>query len=168
MYLHTSAHPVHEDMIRHHCVQHYAIAERPRMEGVIIVILCAYCNVFSLVNETWGNLTALHSILHQHCLSSCRWLAFICLCVFMCFGGDIALKSDFGGRVGSYAIKASLILLASPKSPTLPLKFLRRNKNRNKWGSCWHTVRVYSYKMNSDNRAQITWFRRNLTFWSVF
>ncbi len=39
-----------------------------------------YCNIilcncfFSAVNETWGNLTALHLILHQHCLSLYRRL----------------------------------------------------------------------------------------------
>ncbi len=33
----------------------------------------------------------------------------------------MALETDFAGRVGSYAFKASLLLLASPKLPTLPL-----------------------------------------------
>ncbi len=51
MYLHSSAHPVHADMIHHQCV-HYAFADRASMEGVIIVILRAlYCNVLQ-VNET--------------------------------------------------------------------------------------------------------------------
>ncbi len=51
---------------------HCAIADLARMEGVIIVILCdLYCNVFSAVNETWVNLTAL--------LSLCSVWA--CLCV---------------------------------------------------------------------------------------
>ncbi len=64
MYLHTSVHPVRADMIRHQSI-HYVTADRARMEGVIIVILCAlYCNVFSLVNETQGNLTTMHSALH--------------------------------------------------------------------------------------------------------
>ncbi len=68
MYLHTYVHPVCADIVRH---QHVPV----RMKGAIIVILCAlYCNVFSAVNETWGNLTALHSILHQRRLSSCRRL----------------------------------------------------------------------------------------------
>ncbi len=81
---------------------HYAIADRVRMKGVIIVILCAlYCNVFSVVNERWGNLISLHSI--------------------PTFGGGVALESDFAGRVGSYAFKASLLLLAFPKSPAVPL-----------------------------------------------
>ncbi len=65
---------------------HCAIAERARMKRIIIVILCAlYCNVFSPVNETWGNLTALHSTLHQ------------CHLAFMCFGGGVALESDLHG-----------------------------------------------------------------------
>ncbi len=36
---------------------------------------CYYCNIFWPVNETWGNLAALHSILHQRHLSSYHWLA---------------------------------------------------------------------------------------------
>ncbi len=39
----------------------------------------------------------------------------------MCFGGGVALETDFAERVGSYAFKASLLLLTPPKSPTLPL-----------------------------------------------
>ncbi len=65
MYLHTSAHPVCTDMIRHQRI-------RALMKGAIIVTLSTlYWNVFSAVNETWGNLTALHSIFHQRGLSSC-------------------------------------------------------------------------------------------------
>ncbi len=46
MYLHTSAHPVCEDMIRLQRIP-------ARMKGAITVMLCTlYCNVFSPVNET--------------------------------------------------------------------------------------------------------------------
>ncbi len=78
MYLHTSAHPVCTDMIPHQCIWVW-------MKGTIIVTLSAlYCNVFSPVNEIWGNLTALHSIFHQRGLSWCRRLVSglpECVCV---------------------------------------------------------------------------------------
>ncbi len=49
-------------------------------------------------------------------------LSLVCLCTFMCFGGGVALQSDLqGGR--DLAFKASLLLLASPKSPTLSLTY---------------------------------------------
>ncbi len=100
---------------------HYAIADRARMEGVIIVILCTlYCNVFSLVNETWGNLTALHSILHQHRVSSCHWLA-SGLSVWNCVWRRCCFGEWFAVKVGSYSFKARMLLLASPKSPILSL-----------------------------------------------
>ncbi len=101
---------------------HYTTANRARTEGVIIVILCdLYYNVLSAVNETWGNLTSLHLTLHQRCISLCRWLASGLPVAFMCFGGGVALERDYAGRVGSYDIKSSLLLLASLKLPTLHL-----------------------------------------------
>ncbi len=40
------------------------------MKGAIIVILCSLnCNVFTRVNERWGNLTELHSILYTNTVS---------------------------------------------------------------------------------------------------
>ncbi len=119
MYLHTSTHSAHADMI---CHQHAPLrCCRPSENGsAIIVILCAlYCTVFSPV--TWINLTALHSTLHQRWLSLCRWLVSgLPVCVHV-FWRSVALESDYAGRVGSCAFKAILISLASPKSPTLPL-----------------------------------------------
>ncbi len=35
-------------------------------------------------------------------------------CGVMCFGGGVALESDYAERVGSYAVKASLLLLPLP------------------------------------------------------
>ncbi len=94
------------------------------MEGITIVMLCTlYVNVFSPVNETWSNLTVLHSILYQHRLSSRRWLASGLperVHVFLRMHG---FGEWFAGRVRSYAFKASFLLLALLKLPTLPLKF---------------------------------------------
>ncbi len=120
MYLYTSAHPVCTDMIRH---QHIPA----RIKSAIIVILCAlYCNVFSVANETWGNLTALHSILHQRRLSSCSRLVSglpECVRVLWRRRGFAKWLCREGGDL---AYKASLLLLAFPKSPTLPLKDLSK------------------------------------------
>ncbi len=70
------------------------------MKGAIIVTLSAlYCSVFSAVNETRGNLTALHSIFHQRGLSSCRRVSLWSARVRLRFGGK-ALQSDYAGRVG--------------------------------------------------------------------
>ncbi len=78
------------DMIRHQRIP-------VRVKGAIIVISCAlYTNVFSAVNETWGNLTALHSNLNQLVSHHVA----VCLSAFMCFGGGVALQSDDAGRVG--------------------------------------------------------------------
>ncbi len=43
----------------------------------------------------------------------------------------MALETDFAGRVGSYAFKASLLLLASPKSPTQPITYIIKNECHN-------------------------------------
>ncbi len=97
------------------------IVDRTRMEGVIIVILCAlYCNVFSPVNETWGNLTVLNSVLSQ-CRVSCRCLSSGLPVHVHVFWRRRGLGDWFAGRVRSYAFKASLLLLAPQKSATLPL-----------------------------------------------
>lgn len=94
MDLHTSTHPVRADMISH---QHYASVDCARTEGGIIVILCAlYCNVFSQVNEKLSNLTVLHSV------------------------EDMALESDFAGRVGPFACYCY---------PTFEIKLVNAFKN---------------------------------------
>ncbi len=76
------------------------------------------------MNETWGNLTALHSILHQCHLSSCRWLASGLSVRSHMFWRRRGFGEWFGGRMGSYAFKASLLLLVSLKLSTLLLMFL--------------------------------------------
>ncbi len=88
-----------------------AFSDRARIKGIIIVILCTlYCNV----SHRWMRPEVIRQ--HWRRLSSCRRLA---------CGHVIRRRRGFGqwfaGRVGSYAFKASLLLLTSPKSPTLPL-----------------------------------------------
>ncbi len=57
------------------CLRRHDTSSAQRMKGANIVILWVlYCNVFSLMIETWGNLTALHSILHKCPLSLSRML----------------------------------------------------------------------------------------------
>ncbi len=56
--------------------------------------------------------------IHQRHLSLCGWVAGG---AFMCFGGGMALESDWHSFVGSYAFKASLLLLTSLKLSTLHL-----------------------------------------------
>ncbi len=98
------------------------IADWTRMQGVIIVILCAlYCNVFSPVNETWGNLTVLNSVLSQCRVSSFRCLSSGLPVHVHVFWRRRGFGDWFAGRMRSYAFKASLLLLAPPKSATLPL-----------------------------------------------
>ncbi len=67
------------------------------------------------MNETWGNLTVLMPSLIMSLVSLCSVCARSCVLRRRGFG------EWFAGRVGSYAFKASLLLLASPKSPSLPL-----------------------------------------------
>ncbi len=98
---------------------HYTIAYWARMEGVIIILRALYCKVFSPVNETWGNQTAFLSTLHQHRLSSCHWLT---SAARSCVLKEAWLWRVFAGRVRSYVLKAIVLLLASPKSPTLPFR----------------------------------------------
>ncbi len=116
MYLHTSAHPVCTDMIRHQRVPGW-------MNSSIIVIICAlHCNVFSEVNETWGNLTALHSTLHKRRLSSCRRLVSALTECVRVFWGRCSFAEWLWMEGGDLAFKANFLSLAFPKSPTLPLK----------------------------------------------
>ncbi len=89
----------------------YTSADQVRMEGIVIVILCTlHCNVFSSVNETWGNQTALTPSLIVSLVSF--W------CVIMCFWRRRGFGEWFAARVGYYAFKAILLLLASLKSPS--------------------------------------------------
>ncbi len=113
MYLHTSAHPVCTDMICHQRVP-------VRTKGAIIVILCTlYCNVFSAVNETWGNLTALYSTLHQRGLSLClRLVSALTECVHV-FCRRRGFAEGWRGEGGELAFKANLLSLAFTKSPNL-------------------------------------------------
>ncbi len=83
-------------------------------------IMYLYCNVFPPVNETWGNLSALHSTLHKHRLSLCRWLASGLPDYVHVFWRRRGFGEWFAGRVGFYAFTASLLLLTSTKSPTIP------------------------------------------------
>ncbi len=117
MYLHTSTQPVHTDMIRHQRILlRYCKVHFYRMEGIIIVILCAlYCNVFSLVNETCGYRRVLQSLIvsllasglleHIHVFwRQGRW--------------DLMIST----LVERFNVSMSVFLmLASPKSLTLPL-----------------------------------------------
>lgn len=91
-----------------HCV----IADRVRMEDVISVILYTlYCYVFS-PEVIWQ---------HRRRLSSRRWC--LCsVCVQSCVLEEACLRRVICMEGRSYAFKASLPLLASRKSPTLPLK----------------------------------------------
>ncbi len=60
-------------MIYHQCIPLYYC--KPSENGrcyIIVILFVLYCNVFSPVNKTCGNLTALHSILHCR-LSWFRW-----------------------------------------------------------------------------------------------
>ncbi len=150
MYLHTSTHSVHADMI---CHQHAPLrCCRPSENGsAIIVILCAlYCTVFSPV--TWINLTALHSTLHQRCLSLCRWLASglpVCSCVleergfgeWLCREGGILCFQ-------SYLDITSLSEIAYPTFKLWWLTWRDQHSNiltsqttnmvgNNCWGCCW-------------------------------
>lgn len=62
------------------------------MYGFITVILwTSYCTVFSLANETWGNLTPLHSILHQRRFLRSR-LASVCFGEWFTGGWDYTFK----------------------------------------------------------------------------
>ncbi len=76
-------------------------------------------NAFSPVNETWGNLTTLHSILHECCLSLYHWLASGLSVRIHVFWRRRGFGERVAGKVGSYAFRDCLLLLASPKSPTL-------------------------------------------------
>ncbi len=78
-----------------------------RLSYLPVNVRTLYCNFFSVVNETWGTLTALCLTLHQHCLSSCHWLpSDLSVCVFMCFGGGVTFAGGGGGGGGgSYAFK---------------------------------------------------------------
>ncbi len=67
------------------------------MYGFITVILwTSYCTVFSLANETWGNLTPLHSILHQQLLLRSRHAS-------VCFGEWFTGGWDYTFKVGLLA-----------------------------------------------------------------
>lgn len=60
----------------------------------------------------------------------------------MCFVGGVALERDLPGGGRSYAFKAGLQLLASPKSSALPLQGAAcRNKGASHsiiaWGCLW-------------------------------
>ncbi len=67
-----------------------------------------------------------HEVIWQHWrhLSSRHWLASDLPVHIHVFWGGVAFESDYAGRVVSYAFKASLLLLASLKSPTLVLNQL--------------------------------------------
>ncbi len=77
-----------------------------------------------------------------------RWLSSALSVCGHVFGGGVALETDYAERVGSYAFKASLLLLASLKSPTLPL-----NHNAFIWHKtlkllfCWQqNYKLFFYK----------------------
>ncbi len=91
------------------------------MKGAIIVILCSLnCNVFTRVNERWGNLTELHSILYTNTVSHLvSGLPVRHSCVL-----EEAWLSDYSAKWlcregGELAFKANLLLIAFPKSRTL-------------------------------------------------
>ncbi len=72
----------------------------------------------------------------------------------MCFGGGVALETDSSGRVGSYAFKASLLLLAPPKSPTLPLRTIICERELNlrshaDWEAQLHSQLLFSASYGS-------------------
>ncbi len=78
----------------------YVISTFQRNERCYYLMLRSlYCNVLSPVNETWGNLAALHSTLHHRSLSSyCRLVSALTERVHV-FRGGMALQSDYAGRV---------------------------------------------------------------------
>ncbi len=89
---------------------HYA-----EWEWKVLLLYHALCTV--LFSHQWmrRHLTALHSTLHQHSLSSCYWLD-----SGLSVGGHVFWRRRgfgewFAGRMGSYAFNASLLLLASQK-----------------------------------------------------
>ncbi len=96
---------------------HYAIADWVRMEGVIVIS----CALYFSHQWTRRHLTALHSTLHVYRLSSCCWLDSGLSVRGHVFWRRRVFREWFAGRVGSNAFKASLLLLASQKSPTLLL-----------------------------------------------
>ncbi len=75
---------------------------------VLLLYYYALCtgNISSAVNETWGNLTALHSTLHQRRLSSYSLLASALPVQVHVFWGRCGFGEWFAGRMGSYVFKA--------------------------------------------------------------
>ncbi len=76
----------------------YSIADRARMQGVIIVISCPfYCNISHqwMIHEViWQFYIQHHLIMLLTCQCVC---VCVCVCVCLCFGGGMALESDMQG-----------------------------------------------------------------------
>ncbi len=88
-------------------------------QSLVWCVFCVELNIFfkyKSLKSLWQ-----HCIkpCHQHSLSSCYWLDSGLSVVVRWFWRRRGFGEWFAGRMGSYAFNASLLLLASQKSPTL-------------------------------------------------
>ncbi len=70
----------------------------------------------------------------------------------------MALESDYAGKVRSYAFKASLLMLASPKSPTLPYPtnvLLTENPDFGHWFLCSSSLQTHLEKAHKLREIKI-------------